>query len=47
MSACPEKELLLHALADGELDAGNALEVEARTWRPAAAARPSSKRSGR
>jgi anti-sigma factor RsiW len=29
MSACPDKELLLHALADGELDAGNALEVEA------------------
>jgi anti-sigma factor RsiW len=29
MTACPDKELLLHALADGELDAGNALEVEA------------------
>ncbi len=29
MSACPDKELLLHALADGELDAGNAAEVEA------------------
>ncbi len=29
MSACPDKLLLLHALVDGELDAGNALEVEA------------------
>ena len=29
MSACPDKELLLHALADGELDAGHVLEVEA------------------
>ena len=29
MSACPDKELLLHALADNELDAGHALEVEA------------------
>ena len=29
MSACPDKELLLHALADGELDAGNALALEA------------------
>jgi anti-sigma factor RsiW len=28
MSACPDKELLLHALADGELDAKSALEVE-------------------
>ena len=28
MSACPDKELLLHALADGELDAGNALALE-------------------
>jgi len=26
---CPDKELLLHALADGELDAKSALEVEA------------------
>jgi anti-sigma factor RsiW len=26
---CPDKELLLHALADGELDAKGALEVEA------------------
>ena len=29
MSACPDKELLLHALVDGELDAGNVLAVEA------------------
>ena len=29
MSACPDKELLLHALVDGELDAGNALALEA------------------
>jgi anti-sigma factor RsiW len=29
MSACQDKELLLHALADGELDAGNALALEA------------------
>jgi anti-sigma factor RsiW len=29
VSACPDKELLLHALADGELDAGNAAELEA------------------
>ncbi|HEY3798998.1 MAG TPA: anti-sigma factor [Caulobacteraceae bacterium] len=29
MSACPDKELMLHALVDGELDAGHALEVEA------------------
>jgi anti-sigma factor RsiW len=29
VSACPDKELLLHALADGELDAGHAAEVEA------------------
>jgi anti-sigma factor RsiW len=29
MSACPDRELLLHALADGELDAGNALALEA------------------
>ncbi len=29
MSACPDKELLLHALVDGELDAGNALAIEA------------------
>ncbi len=29
MSACPDKELLLHALADNELDAGNVLAVEA------------------
>ena len=29
MSACADKELLLHALADGELDAGHAAEVEA------------------
>jgi anti-sigma factor RsiW len=29
MSACPDKELLLHALADGELDAGNVLAIEA------------------
>ena len=29
MSACPDKELLLHALADGELDAGNVLALEA------------------
>lgn len=28
MSACPDKELLLHALADGELDAGNVLALE-------------------
>jgi|HubBroStandDraft_1064217.scaffolds.fasta_scaffold238930_2 anti-sigma factor RsiW len=29
MSACPDKELLLHALADNELDAGNAAALEA------------------
>jgi len=29
MSACPDKVLLLHALADNELDAKSALEVEA------------------
>jgi len=29
MSACPDKELLLHALVDDELDAGNALALEA------------------
>src|SRR5580692_3288113 len=29
MSACPDKELLLHAFADGELDAGNVLALEA------------------
>jgi anti-sigma factor RsiW len=29
VSACPDKELLLHALADGELDAGNAAALEA------------------
>jgi anti-sigma factor RsiW len=29
MSACADKRLLLHALADGELDAGNALALEA------------------
>jgi anti-sigma factor RsiW len=29
MSACPDKELLLHALIDNELDAGHALEIEA------------------
>jgi anti-sigma factor RsiW len=29
MSPCPDKELLLHALADGELDAGNGLALEA------------------
>jgi anti-sigma factor RsiW len=29
MRACPDKELLLHALADGELDAGNVLSLEA------------------
>jgi anti-sigma factor RsiW len=29
VSVCPEKELLLHALADGELDAGNAVALEA------------------
>jgi anti-sigma factor RsiW len=29
MSACPDKDLLLHALADGELDAGNVLALEA------------------
>jgi anti-sigma factor RsiW len=28
MTACPDKRLMLHALVDGELDAGNALEVE-------------------
>jgi anti-sigma factor RsiW len=28
MSACPDKELLLHALVDGELDAKSALELE-------------------
>jgi anti-sigma factor RsiW len=28
MNACPDKELLLHALVDGELDAGNALALE-------------------
>jgi anti-sigma factor RsiW len=31
MSACPDKELLLHALVDGELDAGNVLALEAHT----------------
>ena len=25
---CPERELLLHGLADGELDAANALAME-------------------
>ena len=29
MSACADKELLIHALADGELDAGNAAALEA------------------
>jgi anti-sigma factor RsiW len=29
MNACPDKELLLHALADDELDAGNVLALEA------------------
>ncbi len=29
MSACPDKLLLLHGLADGELDAANTLSVEA------------------
>jgi anti-sigma factor RsiW len=29
VSACPDKELLLHGLIDGELDAANALAVEA------------------
>jgi anti-sigma factor RsiW len=29
MNACPDKELLLHALADNELDAKSALEIEA------------------
>ncbi len=29
MTACPDKLLLLNALADGELDAGHALELEA------------------
>ena len=29
MSACADKELLLHALADNELDAGHAAELEA------------------
>jgi anti-sigma factor RsiW len=29
MSACPDKELMLHALVDGELDAGHALQTEA------------------
>jgi anti-sigma factor RsiW len=29
MSACPDQTLLLHGLADGELDAANALRVEA------------------
>lgn len=29
MSACPDQELMLHALADGELDAGNAVALEA------------------
>lgn len=28
MSACPDKELLLHGLIDGELDAANALAME-------------------
>jgi anti-sigma factor RsiW len=28
-SACPDKRLLLHGLVDGELDAANALELEA------------------
>ena len=29
MSACPDKELLLHGLLDGELDAANTLTCEA------------------
>lgn len=29
MSACPDKEMMLHGLIDGELDAANALAVEA------------------
>lgn len=29
MSACPDKLLLVHALADGELDAGNTIAAEA------------------
>jgi anti-sigma factor RsiW len=29
MSACPDKELLLHGLLDGELDAANTLSLEA------------------
>jgi anti-sigma factor RsiW len=29
LSACPDQELLLHALVDGELDAGNAATLEA------------------
>ena len=29
MSACPDKLLLIHGLADGELDAANALAIEA------------------
>ena len=29
MSACPDKELLLHGLLDGELDAANTLSCEA------------------
>ncbi len=29
MSGCPDKLLLVHALADGELDAGNAVAIEA------------------
>ena len=29
MSACPDKELLLHALVDDELDAGNVLALDA------------------
>ena len=29
MSACPDRELLLHGLIDGELDAANALAMEA------------------
>jgi anti-sigma factor RsiW len=29
VSACPDKELLLHALVDGELDAGNTVALEA------------------
>lgn len=29
MSACPDRELMLHALVDGELDAKSALDIEA------------------